>query len=434
MKKNSFILFLLLTPRLNVAVATKAKAIAPAPKIVTTKASTSASSITTFNNHEALSAFAAIDFPLSTIKDEFTVNIFKTIDTVFAKSTYPLDSYQISTIKKTYLYLIFLAKLERVKKVESLSQYKLDFSKFLKDNNTQLPHLPSEKLVTSKGWSAVEITAQDIASSQAWQLFCMSMVCDVYVYYSVVLQMIHNVEKQTFNYIPHIETSFYNSDYTSLRTVNELTRIKLILENNVKNYFLNQCASWKLLQNPQPIEKTASKSSPADIKDPLALEKEIVVFRQTPFYKTSHDMHLLSGTPSTQALSKATNSQLVSGPIFASPLKEQIWCYLMLYEVHGQLTTHMNQTNMQDLLTSWSGTQLPVNIFPYSQNDFVLLDEILAIKSKAEGTNAKSIHPSPANFKVEDLRPAEQLPSHERSYERFAKNQIAKRTQQEVKA
>ena len=112
-KKAMLYFFLLLAPYLNIAAvstfpkakttATKAKAIAPAPKIVATKASTSASSITTFNNHEALSAFAAIDFPLSTIKDEFTINIFKTIDMVFAKSPYPLDSHQISTIKKTYL-------------------------------------------------------------------------------------------------------------------------------------------------------------------------------------------------------------------------------------------------------------------------------------------------------------------------------------------
>ena len=418
--------------------ATIAKPVKPviaAPKATQAKApSAKASSITTFNNHEALSAFAAIDFPLSSIKDPFTQNIFKSIDTVFAKSLYPLDDYQISTIKKTYLYLIFLAKLEKIKTVASLSQYKIDFLPFLKDNNTQLPHLPSEKLVKSKGWSAVSITSQDIASSQAWQLFCMSMVCDVYVYYSVVLQMIHNVEKQTFNYIPHIETSFYNADYTSLRTINELTRIKLILEDHVKKYFLDQCPAWKLLQDPKPAAKTIATGTTAPTKDPLALEKEVVAFRQTPFYKTSHDMHIMTGAPTTQILSSATSSSLMSGPIFTSPLKEQIWCYLMLYEVYGQLTTHMKAHNIQELLTAWSDTDLPVNVFPYNQDDFVLLDEIIAIKSKTEGTHTKSIHPSPANFKIEDIRPAEQLPSSGRSYERFAQEQVAKRTNSQVQA
>ncbi len=258
-------------------------AVTPATQIKTTPTAAP----TTLNNHEALSAFAAIDFPLSDITDAFTVNIFKTIETVFAKSSYPLDTYQISTIKKAYLYLIFLAKIEKVKTVAALKQYQTDFSQFLSDNNTQLPHLPSQKLVTSAGWSAVTITGQDLINSQAWQLFCKSMVCDVYVYYAVVLQMIHNVEKQTFNYIPHIETSFYNADYTSLRTINEMTRVKLILENEVKKYFLNQCPAWNAL-SAQAQQKTPLPKGTKP-QDPLALEKEIVAFRQIPFYKMSHD-------------------------------------------------------------------------------------------------------------------------------------------------
>ncbi|MCX5924291.1 MAG: hypothetical protein NTZ68_02620 [Candidatus Dependentiae bacterium] len=356
---------------------------------------------TTFNDHEAASIFAAIDFPLSAIKqqnDPFTFSIFAEIDKTFGKPGIALDPSHIDMIKKTYLYLIFLAKLEKVRKLsmldprgkpkdDEIKKQLSDFSEFTQDNNQQLPHLPTQQLISSAGWSAVKVTSQDLVNSQAWQLFCKAMITDIGIYFSIALQTIHNVEKQTFNYIPHFETSFYNADYTSLRTINEITRTRIDLEETLKQRYLSVCPDWNAIAN--PVQTTAVKSPKAPDAQAI-FGKTIVTFMHTRFYQATHDMNVLAGT---------NNNSI---PQFKSPLKEQVWCYFMLHEVHGQLTKFMTDLNLSQMLDVMSNSQLIPNIFPYTTDDYVLLDELLAAKCKAEGNQDKSIHPSPSNFHVED--------------------------------
>lgn len=345
-------------------------------------------------DYEAATVFQAISFPLSDIKDPFTTEIFTEIDANFGHKGLNLNHDQINLIKKTYLYLIFLVKLEAVQKTDSkFKQYRSDFAPYLKDNNSPQPHIPDKTLVTSAGWNNVLITTQDIANSSMWQLFCKASVTDTYSFFYTALNIIHEVEQQTFNYIPHIETSFYDHDYTNLRSINELTRLKIILETTCKDYYVTQCSDWNALPTINPNQKKQNKLQ--------TLEKELLLFKQIPFYKNTHDIHELLGIKKDDNQTIATKS-LLSPKQLASPLKEQAWCYFMLNEMLSMLYGLITPDRLSDVLTYCSQNNLSPSVFPYTIDDYVYFEELLSIKSKTENTHTKSVHPSPPTHKKED--------------------------------
>ncbi len=364
---------------------------------------------TTLNNHEPLAALSVVSMPIDSVVDTFTKNVFEKIDATYGAKGIGLDAYQVSHFKKTYLYMIFLTKLAKVQQNSMYQMYKKDFVDFLKDNQTSLPHVPTKSLLASKAWQSVVVTEQDLQNSVPWQLYCKTMIADIYVYFSTVLQVIHNVEKQTFNYIPHFETSFYNQDYTNLRTLNEMARTRLVIEESLQKRWLSQCLSWSKLPT---VDVAAQKSS---TKNVITLEAEVVTFRATQFYKTVHDMHFALGVKAGEQIQ---SSDFLNGRQLASPLKEQVWCYYMLYEASGQLTSSLTQDNLSKVLQICSASSLQPNIFPYKIQDYVLLDELLSVKSKAEGTHVQSIHPSPKNYKIDEMRKPEHLQQTYRNYQR----------------
>lgn len=382
---------------------------------------------TTLHYHQPLSSFSAIDMPIAEVHDPFTTGIFTAIDTTFGKKGIDLNEQQITHLKKTYLYLIFLTKLEIVTINPAFAQYKTAFMPYLQDNKNSLPHIPSQNLVTSSDWNNVTITAQDLAHSTAWQLYIRSMIADIYVYFSIVLQVIHNVEKQTFNYIPHFETSFYNADYTDFRNLNEMARTRLILEENLKQRWLQQCPDWQNLPTINPKESTKNQNS---------IELAIVQFRKTQFYQTIHNIHTTLGiSPNTiSSSSMITNEQLLSAPRLSSPLKEHVWCYYMLYEASGQITSSLTTENLLQFLQVFENTTLPVDIFPYTINDYVVLDELITIKSKAEGNTANSMFPSAQQYKIEDIRKPEHVQQTYRNYQREVEQKLATAKTMQVQA
>lgn len=381
--------------------------------------------VTKLNNHESIGAFSVINFPLDAVKDTFTKDVFAKIDATYGKTGIGLDDYQVTHLKKTYLYLIFLAKLAKVQQNPTYQPYKKDFAAYLKDNQTSLPHIPTAALLSSKGWNNVIVTAQDLQNSTAWQLYCKSMIADIYVYFSTVLQVIHNVEKQTFNYIPHFETSFYNADYTNLRTLNEMARTRLVIEESLKTRWLSQCKAWSKLPTVDvAVQKTVTKGV-------VTVEAEVIAFRATEFYKTVHDPHVALGVAPDKTI---TDADFLGGQQLISPLKEQVWCYYMIYEASGQLTSFLTQDNLGQVLDTCSTNVLQPNIFPYKPQDYVLLDELISVKSKAEGTHTTSIHPSPQNYKIDEIRKPEHLQQTYRNYQREVSDHLKKINESVVKA
>ena len=344
--------------------------------------------------YEANLAFDAIDFPLNDIQDLFTKNLFENIDATFGTQGLGLTNKQVTLIKKTYLYLIFLTKINLVKTNPMYKKYENDFTSFLQDNNTTLPHIPSKTLVTSAGWNNVVVTEQELQDSLIWQLFCKSTVTDSYTFFYKALEIIHEVEQQTFNYIPHIETSFYDQDYTNMRHINELIRIKIILEQKKQQHFLQQIHQWKKLPLVNPQNQQENKKS--------TLEYAILLFKKTDFYKNTHNMYHLLGIPEQDGQTISTQ-HLMSPQQLPSPLKEHVWCCFMLQEIATLLNNQITTDKLHEVLQHCSDSKVKPSLFIYNQDDYNYFEEMLAIKSKSEGTHTLSVHPSPDQYKKEDV-------------------------------
>ena len=82
-------------------------------------------------DYEASIIFKAINFPVKDISDSFTKNILEQIEQNFGPKGLNLTTAQIALINKTYLYLIFLTKLEIIK-TDSASK-KPKFKKYYSD-------------------------------------------------------------------------------------------------------------------------------------------------------------------------------------------------------------------------------------------------------------------------------------------------------------
>ncbi|MBP9764903.1 hypothetical protein KBD08_01045 [Candidatus Babeliales bacterium] len=350
---------------------------------------------TYLNDHNSIEVFSALPFSRLQPQDAFTKKIWSQIDTIFGSSGINMDTLQVQHIKNSYLYLIFMAKLHKVSVDPKFQQYRPDFAPFLQDNNTNVPHLPTAQLLQSQGWLQTTLTTQDLIQSPLWQMICKTMVADCFAYFAIALQILHNTEKQEFNYLPHFETSYYNQDYTNLRTLNAVVRTKLKLEEHVKNYYLAQIPNWQNL--PTIIQKKNQE---------IPLEQYVVEFRQTSFYNLTHDLHALLGTRANiENQQEITNQQLLSSSQkIQSPLKEYVFGYYMFYEMYGQITHHMTQSNLIQVIETVSNAALLPNLFPYQANDYVLLNELLSAKAKAENIHTQSLHPAHATFKPEDFR------------------------------
>lgn len=378
-------------------------------------------------NHKSIDVFASLQMPLTSITDSFTLGIFKEIDNTFGPKGLNLEPIQIQHAKNCYLYLIFTTKLQAANTKPQFKQYQTAFMPFFEDNGTSTPHLPTTELLQSADWQSVIISSQDIQNSLVWQLYCKAMVCDIYAYFSTALKVLDNAEQQEFNYLPHFETSYYNQDYTNLRNLNAITRTKLILEQHACQYYLSQIPAWQKL--PHVYATTAPNTK--------TLESAIVDFRHSPFYQMSHNLAALTGnnsasvTPSSPTNPKSVSlADLMQAPKMTSPLKEFIFCYFMLYEMYGHISSSITTGNLAGSINTLATSTLSPNIMPYNTEDFVLLNALLAQKSKSEGTHTSSIHPSPQTFVPEDLRKPEAMlnPSRD-SDQAYMKRTLATATQ-----
>lgn len=369
-----------------------------------------ASNPTTAFDYEGNILLHQTPFALDAVQDSFTLDIFKKIDYAFGKGSLNLPEQELNLIKKAYLYLVFLTKLEKSQTAQFRKSY-ATFYQQLQLNKDPSPYIPSKELLQSQAWNEVIVTAQDLMNSTAWQQFCKSIISGTYSYFFNALDIIHNIEQQTFNYTPHIETCYYNQDYTKLRTVNEITRIKILLEEISRIYFLQQCNEWSQLPSGttnQPLKKS------------LTVEEAITLFRNSEFYQYSHNPHKLLGKNNKNNLSHA---DLLTPKQLTSPLKEQVYGFLLFKEIFMMFYGLINENSLQNILITTSKSNLTPNFFPYTINDFPLFNDLLATKSKIEQTHTKSIHPSapthltetthiPVAFSRTTSQSAKQLPAN----------------------
>ena len=279
----------------------------------------------------------------------------KIIDQIYGASGLKIAANDLASIKKCYCYLEFLVKIDKVKNDPQYTQYKSDFKNFLQPNPSNAPLKPTQALIDSKGWGAIQINAQDIVNSAAWQIFCKTVIADILYNDALFIVNAKEGNDQLFPYLPSIEQAYSQDDFTKLRLYEEVIQLQGLMQFEQKNRYAAQCNDWKSM-------------------DSNKLFTAVTQFTTTDFYNFTHNPQAIQPIkdPKTGASTPV---------IIPSPLREQILCYSMLIQI--QLTVHdlMAQNNDQSTLTQISSSELSPNFIFYNASDFVYMDDLFTLQN-----------------------------------------------------
>ncbi|MGZ6255209.1 MAG: hypothetical protein ACXWL5_04435 [Candidatus Chromulinivorax sp.] len=273
------------------------------------------------------------------------------IDTMYGVSGLNLSPELISQIKKSYCYLEFYVKLEKVNTEKQYAQYlKTDFKNFITEHSSGTAFMPTEQLIKSDSWKSIIISTNDLLKSDAWQNFIKAMICDCFDTQATFIADHKMVNNQLTPYMPNIENAFSSNDFTQLRLYNESLQTHAMLQMQQLKIYKAQCNDWKNLEDDKLIHA-------------------INQFKKTDFYNFTH-------TPPTQAPKLHEKNKYTTIP---SLLKEQIVCYYTLMTIQDAVYKLMTPENLMQFLTIACTQKLAPNFFFYTPKNYVGLYDYLVL-------------------------------------------------------
>lgn len=298
-----------------------------------------------------------------------TSSFSEILQTMYASTDLPESTLQ--EILQVYFVLEYFAKLEKIQHDTTYSSLQTKYASLLSPSEKDIPFISQGMdLAADNTWQNIKITQQDILKSDMWQYFLKATIADIFIHDGNFLQVIHEVESQIFNYIPSMETSYYNSDFLGLRNLAEGTRLKLLLNGLVQSKHVAQCTDWAKLSSTQ-------------------LQTASTAFQATDFYNYSHNISLW--------MQQNTQGAVVAQKkvVLQSPTKEQVFCYAMIKAAQNDLYTALaNSNDLENFITQASSSSLLPNIFEYTLDEYVYLDDFFMIQAnlatQIEETNPKS--------------------------------------------
>jgi hypothetical protein len=351
--KNLLFIFLCLTMYDLTAKGSKKKSLAPAQTAQTqATTATAQQAANDFKKQQAQAAAAvfAPDMPTSSIHE-------KTIEQIYGATGLNIAKQDLTHIKNSYCYLEFLVKIDQVKNNTKYAQYQVtDFKDFMQPRTDNKALMPTQTLVQSAGWKAVEITAQDLIASAAWQNFIKAMICDSFDNDKDFIIDTTQTNNQIFPYIPNIETSYQTNDFISLRLYQESIQLQTLLQDQQRKQYLAQTTDWV----------GAGK-----------LEDKITQFKKSDFYNFTHNAQATQ--PKKDPKTGAQNPVVI-----ASPVREQIVCYFMLMHIQTTINDMLNANNAAKFLTQANSPQLAPNFFMYGPSDFVYIQDMLTLQTLSD--------------------------------------------------
>jgi hypothetical protein len=281
------------------------------------------------------------------------------IDKIYGSAGLHLAQEQIEHIKKTYCYLEFLVKIDKVKNDPKYKQYQTtEFKDFMTSQPGDGAYMPTQTLVTSPAWKAIQYTDKDMTTSSAWQMFIKSMICDIYNTHDEFILDSLVINNQIIDDIADIENYYTSDEFTKVRLTNENMQLHQVMLENQQKIYLEQCADWKKLNQKDLI---------------TAIEQ----FKQTDFYNFSHN-------PPTTKTQDQAQKQYTS---IASPTKEQLVSYYTLLTIQTEVYNLLTLENLLSFLTTASSSELSPNFFAYSPSDFIYFYDNLTLSDLIDDNN-----------------------------------------------
>lgn len=281
------------------------------------------------------------------------------INKIYGKSGLNIPVNDLSNIKKTYCYLEFLAKLNKVLTDKKFAQYKTDFKDYLEPNKDGTAFLPTDALVASAGWKAITITDQDLMKTPTWHNFVKAMICDCYDSNKDFILENQEINNHIIAYTPLIDTEYKTAEFTQFRLYAESLQLNQIIRTQQQKQYLEICPDWEKL-------------------GPIELYTAIANFKKTDFYTLTHDMP--DQVPDPKGSNKYTNASL--------DLKNQILGYYLLITIQVDISAMMTVENVASFLDQASSSILSPNFFTYTPADFMYFDDFLLITRLTNTNNA----------------------------------------------
>lgn len=273
------------------------------------------------------------------------------LETIYGKSGLNIDPTILDRLKKSYCYLEFLIKIDKVAKNPAYAAYqKTDFKDFI-NNPTAGALLPTSDLVASAGWKAIDCSNEEMIAHPLWQFFIKAMVCDIIDDAKTFILDSAAVNNQMTANIFTIESSYETPEFTQMRLYSESILQHQALQLEQKNRYLAQIPDWKNLHQQD-------------------LNQAIKTFKTMQAYTLTHS----SSDSMTQADFQKKYSNI------ASPTKEIVLGYYLFVTAQEQLYDQITTDNIQQFLTTAATDQLAANIFNYTPADYICLQDYLVIQ------------------------------------------------------
>ncbi len=268
------------------------------------------------------------------------------IDQIYGKSGLNIAVDQLANIKKTYCYLEYLVKVEKVRSNATYAQYqKTDFKNYAQPGMTKLI-MPTQDLVSSDGWKKIPVTQDEIVASPGWQNFIKSMVCDIYDQQQTFIIDMAEANQQLFVYCPNIESAYATNDFTSMRLYAESIQLNAAMQNDQKQRYLQQCIDWKAI-------------------DSAKMDTQIAAFKKTDYYALTHP----AATPQAQQ------------PAAAFATGEQAMGFALLTSIQQTIYTSLTTSNLMQFLQQAGSTKIAPNFFGYISTDYICLYDFITLST-----------------------------------------------------
>lgn len=230
----------------------------------------------------------------------------------------------------------------------------------------------NQDIITTPFWKSITVTTDDLVKSAVWQEFLKYSITKSFAKDYNFLDAILQAEYKIFKYIPNIEVSFYNEDFTILRYSSEFSRLSLVFTDLLRARFTEQ--STELKQFVQPT------TGLLDLAKTFSAAQE---YKESNFYQliSLADQGLdVLGQQILQNNLKVSNNTYAQQPL----VQEKLFGIAMIKNLEVRINKLFDLDNLEKsmkVLASTTITKPTPNLVFFKPEDHVMLEDLAEVLS-----------------------------------------------------
>jgi hypothetical protein len=277
------------------------------------------------------------------------------IEKIYGSENLNFAPSAIIAIKKSYAYLEYLTKLEKISDDEKLIKSSPLLSKIFYEEDSQ-PSFPTAELDSDPAWQNIQVTPKEIQNSSFWQQYIKVIICECYDKIHDFIQNSSEAQNQLSVYIPNIETAYQTEEHKKLRYYTEsITADFLILEQQLIRY-QKQSNDW------------AQKNS-------AELMQAVAEYKKTEMYQYLHNPEKIDS----------------KNPVIPNPYPEYIIAYSLFAYIQDLVFETITPENITAVIPQASFVDLVPNFFNYVPEEHSILYDFIHLQNKKDSPTAPSL-------------------------------------------